>query len=637
MTKMFLKEVKVQNFRSLKNVDITFDESTILIGENNAGKSTLLDAIKKGLSRTGTRFLFDDYDFFMDSEMSSPKDSDGIKIILIFEERTLDEWEGFISDTFIDALQYLDGEKASILLQTTASYNEVTSDIEVKTVFLNNEFEPIVGKVQNLVNKFITLTPVFYLQALREIKDTFSAKSPLWGRFIKKAAIPQEELSVIQNQIKKLNTDIISNDENLTKLVMELQKIQKVMDFEGNEQDLVSTNAMPIKAWDLLSKAQVVLNNGTSSMDFPIEKHGQGTQSVTTILLFKAYINILLKELSSDFAEGILTLEEPEAHLHPQAIRALHKSIEEMECQKIITTHSPYFIQNADIRNIRYIKKENGITVVSGIYDHICFTVDNVTDGLKRVVKAFGDFIQLNEDEKLVTISKPIKKPVANALRGCCIESVTNIDKILSDASMIFNNAELCNLNMYIQRNRGDILFARKWFLYEGQSEDVIIPYFAKMLGKDFDEHGINGIIYRGNGSARAFIKLAKVLNIGWVLLGDNDEQGRKTKNEVLNCGYEQENIEEILLLTKNKDFEHELAEVPSILADYETILGDSITDDMKQLKAEGNLEEYKKKIVSLIQGGKVENAYKLIKVWNQKNFSIDEIPDVIKKLIGKV
>lgn len=634
---MFLKEVKVQNFRSLKNVDITFDESTILIGENNAGKSTLLDVIKKGLSRTGTRFLFDDYDFFMDSEMSSPKDSDGIKIILIFEERTLDEWEGFISDTFIDALQYLDGEKASILLQTTASYDEVTSDIEVKTVFLNNEFEPIVGKVQNLVNKFITLTPVFYLQALREIKDTFSAKSPLWGRFIKKAAIPQEELSVIQNQIKKLNTDIISNDENLTKLVMELQKIQKVMDFEGNEQDLVSINAMPIKTWDLLSKAQVVLNNGTSSMDFPLEKHGQGTQSVTTILLFKAYINILLKELSSDFAEGILTLEEPEAHLHPQAIRALHKSIEEMECQKIITTHSPYFIQNADIRNIRYIKKENGITVVSGIYDHICFTVDNVTDGLKRVVKAFGDFIQLNEDEKLVTISKPIKKPVANALRGCCIESVTNIDKILSDASMIFNNTELCNLNMYIQRNRGDILFARKWFLYEGQSEDVIIPYFAKMLGKDFDEHGINGIIYRGNGSAGAFIKLAKVLNIGWVLLGDNDEQGRKTKKEVLNCGYEQEDIEEILLLTKNKDFEHELAEVPSILADYETILGDSITDDMKQLKADGNLEEYKKKIVSLIQGGKVENAYKLIKVWNQRNFSIDEIPDVIKKLIGKV
>lgn len=274
---MFLKEVRVKNFRSLKDVKVILDKSTILIGENNAGKSTLLDAIRKGLSRQGTRSVFDDYDFYMDSEMASPQDSDGINIILIFEERILDEWEGYISDTFIDAIQYIDGEKASIILQTSASYNEVTFDIETSTVFLNNEFKPITGRVQNLVNKFIMLTPVFYLQALREIKDTFSSKSPLWGRFMKKAAIPQDELNVIQEQIKQLNTNIISNDENLTKLVDELQKIQKVMDFEGEDQDLVSINAVPIKTWDLLSKSQVVLNNGTSHMDFPIEKHGQGT------------------------------------------------------------------------------------------------------------------------------------------------------------------------------------------------------------------------------------------------------------------------------------------------------------------------------------------------------------------------
>lgn len=237
---MFLKEVRVNNFRSLRDVNVKLDESTILIGENNAGKSTLLDAIRKGLSRQGLRSVFDDYDFYMDSEMASPKDSEGIKIVLIFEERELDEWEGYISDTFIDAIQYLDGEKASIIMQTSASYNEVTSDIEVNTVFLNNEFEPIAGKVQNLVNRFIALTPVFYLQALREIKDTFSAKSPLWGKFMKKAAIPKDELVLIQEQIKQLNTNIISNDENLTKLVNELQKIQKVMDFDGEGQDLVS-------------------------------------------------------------------------------------------------------------------------------------------------------------------------------------------------------------------------------------------------------------------------------------------------------------------------------------------------------------------------------------------------------------
>ena len=234
----------------------------------------------------------------MDDKIKSPKDSEGIKITLMFEERTSGEWEGYISDTFAETIQYIDAEKASIIVESNAMYNEVTGAIETKISFLNIDYAPIAGKVQNLVNRFLSLTPVFYLQALRELRDTFSTKSPLWGKFMKKVSVPQNELDNIQNQIEQLNENIISNDNNLTSLVNELQKIQKVIDFQGK--DLVSINAVPLKTWDLLSKAQVVLNNGTSAIDFPLDIHGQGTQSVTAILLFKAYINILLKEISSD-------------------------------------------------------------------------------------------------------------------------------------------------------------------------------------------------------------------------------------------------------------------------------------------------------------------------------------------------
>ena len=157
------------------------------------------------------------------------------------------------------------------------------------------------------------------------------------------------------------------------------------------------------------------------------------------------------------------------------------------------------------------------------------------------------------------------------------------------------------------------------------------------MLGKDFDEYGINGIMYRSNGSAGAFIKLAKVLNIGWVVLGDNDGQGEKTIKEILKCGYEREDVAETLLLTNNTDFEHELADVPSIFNDYEIILGDNISEDISKLKEEGETDEYKKKVVKLIQNGKVENAYNLLNLWDERGFSVDEIPEVIKKLIWKV
>lgn len=632
---MYIKELMVKNFRSLKNVIVRLDEATILIGENNAGKSTVLDAIRIALSRAAGRTSFEEFDFYMDEEISSPKDSEGISIILTFEERTVGEWDGYISDTFVDAIQYPEGDKAVIYLRVSAKYNEVVAEIEAKTEFLNNNLEPISGKIQNQVNKFLTICPVFYLQALREIKDVFGSKSPLWGKFMKKATIPQEKIKDIQDQIENLNEEIISNDENLSSLVEELQKIQKVMDFNGEE--LVSINAVPLKSWDLLSKAQVVLNNGTSSMDFPLDKHGQGTQSVSAILLFKAYISILLKELNSDAAEAILTLEEPEAHLHPQAIRALQKSIAEIDCQKIITTHSPYFIQNIDIRNVRYIKKAQGATHVSQISDHYSFKVNEITEGLRRAVAAFGEILEIDDVNNVVTIKQPIENAVEGVIRGCCTPVEGTINDVISEARNIFSAEELHSINMCIQKNRGDILFARRWFLYEGQTEEVLLPYFARLMELDFDEHGISGIMYRNNGSAKAFVKLARVLGIPWVVLGDNDQQGQKTKNEVKSCGYDDPTINTKVILTNEKDIEHELICTPDIMADYELFMLAELSSDEIQLKADGKIEEYKAVLVKKIQKGKVENAYKLIEQWEARGFSQNDIPEFFKKLIEKV
>ena len=42
---MKLYKLKIQNFRKLNNVELTFGDATFLIGANNAGKSSTLDAI----------------------------------------------------------------------------------------------------------------------------------------------------------------------------------------------------------------------------------------------------------------------------------------------------------------------------------------------------------------------------------------------------------------------------------------------------------------------------------------------------------------------------------------------------------------------------------------------------------------
>ena len=91
------------------------------------------------------------------------------------------------------------------------------------------------------------------------------------------------------------------------------------------------------------------------------------------------------------------------------------------------------------------------------------------------------------------------------------------------------------------------------------------------------------------------------------------------------------------MLLTNEKDFEHELANVPTIFNDYESILREKITEDINKLKEKGENEKYVKKVVELIQKGKVENAYNLLRRWDDRGLSPDEIPQVIQNLIGRV
>ena len=632
---MFLREIKIKNFRSLKDVSILLDDQTVLIGENNAGKTALLDAVRMALSKTTGRNPYDEYDYYMDQNIASPKDSDGISVILRFEEKVAEEWDGYVMDTFGEVIQYMndEDEKGSIIIHSYSVFNNATADYEYKTVFLNNLYEELPAKTQNKLNSFLRLTPVFYLQALRDIKETFSSKSALWGRFIKKASIPAESLKDIQLQIESLNKAIISGDENLSKLVEALERIQKILRFNGT--DLVSINAMPLKSWDLLSRAKVVLNSGDNNLTLPLERHGQGTQSVTTILLFRAYIELLVKELESKEATAILTLEEPEAHLHPQAVRALEKSLREISCQKIITTHSPFFIQNLDLKKIRFMQKKNGETVVKQLLTEIVFTPNEIPEGMRKVAEIFPDVFSI--DGGKITVKESLSPKLIRCLEGAFRKSNYNVTDIITNSSEIFTSQEFNQLNTYIQKTRGEILFARKWLLYEGQTEDVIVPYYADLMGKNLDEYAVSTITYRSNGSAKPFVKLALVLDIDWYLLGDNDKQGQSTLQEIRNCGVDETELSNRVTLTTEKDFEHELAADVNILPDYERMVETKLDEQTKKLKEEGKTAEYTAKIVKLAQESKVDTAYELISIWNQRNMKKEEIPVIIANLIEKV
>ena len=124
----------------------------------------------------------------------------------------------------------------------------------------------------------------------------------------------------------------------------------------------MSIDALPTQLFSLLSRAQVNLAS-RSGARIPVELQGEGTQSLAVLLLFGAFLRSRLSDLDPD-ALPITALEEPEAHLHPSAIRSLMSIVRDLPGQKLVSTHSGDLLASVPSFAIRRFAHSNdGITV----------------------------------------------------------------------------------------------------------------------------------------------------------------------------------------------------------------------------------------------------------------------------------
>jgi putative ATP-dependent endonuclease of OLD family len=98
-----------------------------------------------------------------------------------------------------------------------------------------------------------------------------------------------------------------------------------------------------------------------------MEYHGMGTRSWSSLLTLKSFINLLDKNAEEEQTPffPILAIEEPEAHLHPNAQKKLYGQIEGIKGQKIISTHSSYIAACCELSQLRNIYKDD-MTVCCG-------------------------------------------------------------------------------------------------------------------------------------------------------------------------------------------------------------------------------------------------------------------------------
>lgn len=362
---MRLKHFHIQNFRGITELSLDLDKTTVLVGENNAGKTTVLEALHACLGRrlTGRSSPFNELDFHLDSDGADPSSAPPITLTLTFEEEAEDEWPVPVVQILDKAVQILDDDRRRVSLRITTEWDTATRDIKTSWNFLNKDGKELPGarNPRNL-NDLQLLAPVFYLPALRDAAQSFGARSPFWAPFTRSLSIDDKVRMEIEEQIAEINQSILDSHAPFGEVKDRIERAASLLPL-GDAKDLVSIDALPARVLEMVSKTEVKLACRTGAR-LPLARHGAGTQSISVLFLFEAFLRSQLAAAYDEQAEPLVALEEPEAHLHPSAIRALWSVLDGLAGQSIIATHSGDLLANAPLESLRRFVRENGVVKV---------------------------------------------------------------------------------------------------------------------------------------------------------------------------------------------------------------------------------------------------------------------------------
>jgi putative ATP-dependent endonuclease of OLD family len=531
---MRITSLKIENFRSIKAIDLELGETTVFLGPNNAGKTAILDAVRIALTRRwgqrGTGFT--EYDVHLAKENDDPKSSPGVVIEVRAEEAVAGEWPDGMQQSLDDISQTdpVTG-KSSITLNVQCAWSEPDGCFQPTWTFLNAARKPLVGGSAKRVNleRFWQYVPVFYLGALRDAEDEFTSRSQFWGRLLKAMEIPPKLENRVQLVLDRLNTRLLNADPRLAEIADTLSGATRVAarDREGG----VNLRLVPLKSWDLLSKAEIILRNEPDWPWLPLQLHGQGMQSLSVIFLFQAFVKHLLAELYEPESVPVLALEEPETHLHPQAARTLWSHVSKLPGQKIITTHSPYFVQHVPFRDLRMVRLTENGTEIQWLPPTFSATVPHVA-GLDAAVANSRGLLTYERASQKLTAAGKLEEAQYRDLLTCYGAHpdravIQGVLRQLRDKSLLYmSDEELRALETFARRVRGEIFFARRWMIVEGQAEYLLLHGLGQGLGYDLDEHGVSIIDAKNNGNPDTFAALARALGIPWCAVFDGDQAG---------------------------------------------------------------------------------------------------------------
>lgn len=565
---MYLKQIEAKNFRLLYDAQLLLESrTTVIVGRNNSGKTSLTEVMKRLLSDASPSFFLEDfsfccYDQFWDSYLrkSNGEDEAEIRTILPAIEVRLrfsyeeDEHLGLLGELVVD----LDPEctealaivryalKDGKLPELFGDFAETDEDARPEFFRLLRERIPSFYETT-----FVAVDPNDETNE-RGIERSTLRKLCVGGFISAQRGLDdasQKERVVIGKVLENLfstaksNTDDADSHAIAQELEIAVKSIQDKIGDDFNEKldqllpalslfGYPGLNAPKLLTETTLDVAKLLTNHtkvrytGSNGIHLPEAYNGLGTRNIILILLQLREFFKLFLAMEPRPSVHLVFIEEPEVHLHPQMQEVFIRKIadiasafnqetgESWPVQFVVSTHSSHVANEAHFETIRYF---------------------------------------LASADKNGTISTKVK----------------DLRKGLAEKP----EPDRTFLHQYMTLTRCDLFFADKAVLIEGTTERLLLPRIIRMLDKDLAEGKKLGsqylsVVEVGGAYAHIFFDLVNFLELRTLVITDLDSvkangagklvacqvsQGDKTSNACLKSWYENSGITPTELLAADE------------------------------------------------------------------------------------
>lgn len=473
---MYISELSIENFRCFRKSSISFNDGmNVIIGENNAGKTTVLSAIELFFGETKKRSLNID-DFHRGLTIGDGKPPEiriELKIKSSGEEDTVDDlavvasWLTKIEDLWEAKLTYIYflPEKDSKLYEEEYEKDSKSSefDNDARWNLLKKYIPKYVSQIyagnpalKNRVEpEYLKKFNSEFMDAFRDVENKlFNGQKTILkdtlNYFLDYDLKGSEEYGDIEKKEEKFQEYSKYLLENISSRI-DTEKAFGLVNFTGAEAGGKPEISGNLYERDVIPALKLYIKD--NGYNLPLSCNGLGYSNLI-------YISLILSKMqmwrSKDYGENaiiypILLLEEPEAHLHPALQHYFLKSLKEESKDKkrvrqiFVTTHSTH------------------ITSAVGLDSIICMTNN---EGVIDVAYPGKVFSNKKEDQK----SKHYVERYLDATRSC-------------------------------------LLFSKSVIFVEGISELLLIPVFAEHIGKPLEKSFVS-IVNSGGITFKHFIKL---------------------------------------------------------------------------------------------------------------------------------